>query len=121
MTVSQQINPLETMTPPDSQPSGREFGELVGEVRAIGRQLSKMEQTNSTEHASVIAAIGEVRRDLNTKASKTWVKEIDGRTDKLESIADEGSGAARLIRVTQGALVAVLAILAFFAGKGGIG
>jgi hypothetical protein len=109
------------MNPPDSQPSGREFGELVGEVRAVSKQLADMQQRNSSEHASVIAAIGEVRRDLNTKASKTWVKEIADRTDKLESIKDEGSGAAKLIRVMQGAVVAGVAILAFVIGKGGVG
>lgn len=101
-------------------PSEKEFGELLGEVKAIGRQIAKMEQTNSTEHASVIAAVGEVRRDLNMKASKTWVKEIADRTDKLESIRDEGSGAAKLIRIAQGALVAGVVFAGFVLGKGGV-
>lgn len=106
---------------PDEQPSAKEFGVLIGRVDAIGEQIAEMRRTNTAEHAAVIAKLDGLRDGLDDKASKTWVREIDKRTDKLESIRDEGSGAAKLIRVTQGALVAGVAILAFVVGKGGVG
>lgn len=107
------------MNPPDSEPSGREFGEVASEVRAISNQLSEMQRRTSAEYASVMNSLREIRRDMNAKASKVWVREIDERTDKLKSIADEGSGAAKLARVAQGAIGAGIGILGYVIGQGG--
>ena len=101
-------------------PDEREFGHLIGRVDAIGAQIAEMRETNTAEHAAVIARLDRIDDHLSTKASKRWVREIDGRTDRLESKADEASGAAKLARVAQGAIAAVLAIAAFVLGRGGV-
>jgi hypothetical protein len=93
---------------------------LIGRVDAIGEQIAEMRKSNSAEHAAVIRAVGEVRDALDSKASKSWVKDLDGRTDSLERTRDEQSGAAKLVRVAQGAIVAALAIAAFILGRGGM-
>lgn len=101
-------------------PDEREFGVLIGRVDAIGEQITAMRQSNTAEHAAVIARLDRLHGDLNGKASKAWVKEIDHRTDSLEKTRDEASGAAKLARVAQGALAAILAIAAFVLGRGGV-
>ena len=101
-------------------PDEREFGRLIGRVDAIGEQIDAMRQSNTAEHAAVIARLDRLHDDLTGKASKTWVREIAQRTDDLERTRDEASGAAKLARVAQGAVAAVLAIAAFVLGRGGV-
>lgn len=105
---------------PQSQPSGREFGELVGEVRAISGQITEMQARNTREISSVLAAIGEVRHEMTEKAPDSWVKDIDIRTDRLEAIVDKGSGAAILVRIARSGFVALVAVLGILVGKGGL-
>lgn len=105
---------------PDDQPTAREFGELTGEVRAIGRQITEMKDANSREHAAVIQKLEGVQAGLTQKASENWVKEHEGRINSLEKTRDEGSGAVRLIRIGQGAGFLALAVLTYLAGKGGL-
>lgn len=81
------------MTPPDDQ----KFGELVGEVRAIGRQITRLETSLQARH------------DNHEK-----------RIDALETIRDEGKGAARFIQVGKGAMVFALLVATFVISKGGI-
>jgi predicted phage tail protein len=107
------------VTPESDHPSGKEFGELRGEVRSIGRHLAEMQERSSRDQTALLTAIDGLRRDINTKASKGWVKEIDERTDVLKSLADEGSGAAKLARVAQGAIGAGIGILGYVLGQGG--
>lgn len=79
--------------PPDDQ----KFGELVGEVRAIGRQIARLEESLQTRHEA-----------------------HEKRIDALETIRDEGKGAARFIQVGKGAVVFALLLATFVISKGGV-
>jgi hypothetical protein len=101
-------------------PDDKEFGILIGKVEAISEQIAEMRRSNTAEHASVIGEIRQVRDELATKASETWVKEHETRIDSVESIIDEGKGAARLVRFVQGAMGAAVVVLGYIASTGGI-
>jgi len=100
-------------------PGEREFGELIGEVKALGTQLSEMQRRNSDEHTSVIQRLDGLRADLDRKAPQESVRGHELRIDSLEKTRDEGSGAARLVRVVQGAGVLGLMLLTYLASRGG--
>jgi hypothetical protein len=99
-------------------PDDREFGELIGSVKAIGEQLVEMRAANSAEHASVERHLTEIRSVLGTKADTRTIQTHEQRIDSLEKTRDEGSGAARLVRVVQGAGALLLAAAALLVGKG---
>jgi hypothetical protein len=101
-------------------PDDREFGELIGEVKAIGSQLVEMRSANSAEHASVERHLTEIRAALATKADTRTIQTHEQRIDSLEKTRDEGSGAARAIRVAQGVGLFILAALPFLIFKGGV-
>jgi hypothetical protein len=100
--------------------SEREIGELIGKVDAIGEQIAEMQRRNSSEHEGVIGELRGVRAELATKASEEWVKQHEERIDSVESIIDEGKGAARLVRFVQGAMGAAVVVLGYLASTGGI-
>lgn len=101
-------------------PSEKEFGELIGEVKAIGRQIADMERRNSEEHAAVITRLDGLRSDLDRKASEEWVKEHDGRIDSLEQTRDEGKGAAWAVKFAQGVGLFLIGLLGLLLAKGGV-
>lgn len=101
-------------------PDDREFGELIGEVKAIGTQLVEMRATNSAEHAKVEGHLTEIRAALASKADTSTIHTHEQRIDSLEKTRDEGSGAARAIRVAQGVGLFLLAALPFLLVKGGV-
>lgn len=78
-------------------PDDQKFGELVGEVRAIGRQIARLEESLQLRH------------DNHEK-----------RIDALETIRDEGKGAARFVQVAKGATVFALLLATFVVSKGGV-
>jgi hypothetical protein len=96
----------------------RELGIVIGKVEAIGEQLADMRRSNSAEHAAVIRRLEDVRAEVARKASDVRVDALEGRTDSLEKTRDEGSGAARAIRVAQGVGLFLLAALPFLLVKG---
>ena len=101
-------------------PNDREFGELIGSVKAIGEQLAEMRAANSVEHATVERHLTEIRAALTTKADTATIQTHERRIDSLEKTRDEGSGAARAIRVAQGVGLFILAALPFLLVKGGV-
>ncbi len=103
--------------------SEREIGELIGKVEAIGEQLAGMQRRNSAEHASVIARLDGLQEGVDQKVDWRWMKEqkIPERLNSLETLRDEGKGAARLVRFVQGAMGAAVVILGYLASHGGTG
>ena|SRR4249919_2124046 len=119
--ISGVSDPQPISDPKETMPaSEREIGELIGKVDAIGEQIAEMQRRNSADHALVLGALREVRADISTKASENWVKEHETRIDSVESIIDEGKGAARLVRFIQGAMGAAVVVLGYIASTGGI-
>lgn len=97
------------MNPPASE---KELGELIGEVRALGKQVAEMRAENTVEHGEVVRRLEGLRQEVSGKASEEWVKDHEDRIDSLESTRDKGSGAAWAIRIAQGILLLALAVLA---------
>lgn len=93
-------------------PSDREFGELSGEVRGLSRQIQEMREANSREHGEVVRRLEDLRNEVSGKASGERVEKVEARTDSLESTRDEGKGAAWAIKLAQGAIIALLGLLA---------
>jgi hypothetical protein len=97
-------------------PDDREFGILIGKVEAIGEAIAELRRTNTAEHA----ANGRRAERLESKVDEA-LQGHEKRIDSLEKTRDEGSGAAKLIKLGQGAGVFVLMVLTYFASKGGVG
>jgi hypothetical protein len=105
------------LNPPASE---KELGELIGEVRALGKQVAEMRAENTVEHGEVVRRLEELRQEVGGKASEEWVKDHEGRIDSLESTRDEGKGAAFAVKVAQGVGLFLIAALGIIVAKGGI-
>lgn|GEM_PF-5429184 len=97
-------------------PDDREFGILIGKVDALTEQVAELRRTNSAEHA----ANGERLERLEASLREP-LKDHEQRIDSLETTRDEGKGAARLVKVGQGAFALALVFLTYLATKGGVG
>lgn len=99
-------------------PNDREFGELIGEVKALGKAISAMQARNSDDHATVLAELGRLGSKLDGKVNWKWMTEqnLPDRVDSLESTRDKGTGKWDLLKGAVGAGIALLGILA---GNGG--
>lgn len=97
------------MNPPASE---KELGELIGEVRSLGKQVAEMRAENTVEHGEVVRRLEELRQEVSNKASEEWVKDHETRIDSLESTRDKGAGAAWAVRIGQGIVLFVLALFA---------
>lgn len=87
----------------------KEFGELIGQVKAMNGRLDSMQQANTREHDDVVNRIEQMRTDVTTRLNNHA-----GRIDSLEQTRDKGSGAAWAIRIGQGFVFLLVAIAAFF-------
>jgi phage-related tail protein len=58
-------------------PGEREFGELIGEVRAIAKQITDLQRNNTAEH----------------EANSRKLERIENRIDSLEATRDKFGGA----------------------------
>lgn len=96
-------------------PDDREFGILIGKVDALSEQVAELRRTNSAEHA----ANGERLERLEASLREP-LKDHENRIDSLEKTRDEGSGAAKLVKIGQGAATLGLMVLAYLAAKGGV-
>jgi len=103
-------------------PSEREFGELRGEVKGIGRALDELRDSNAKEHAENGARMerfaAEMRTAVEGKASNEWVREHESRLRQVEGKWSEGRGAFRLANVGKGIFVVVTPFLIYLLSKG---
>jgi hypothetical protein len=94
-------------------PSEREFGELVGAVKALGREIREMRAANSDDHASVASRLDQIDVKLDRKVDREWMAEQDlpQRVDKLESSRDKISGGRAVFAGMGGALLTIVGFL----------
>lgn len=105
-------------------PDEREFGILIGKVEGIGEQIAELRRVNTQEHAANAQRFERLETSVHDalaeKADKIVVNKHSERLRSLETIRDEGKGAARLVRFVQGALGAAVVVLGYVASHGGI-
>lgn len=71
-------------------PGEREFGELIGEVRAIAKQIADLQRSNTAEH----------------EANARKLERIERRIDSLEATRDKFGGVkAFMVGISSAALV----------------
>jgi hypothetical protein len=105
---------------PENQhgPTDREFGELRGEVQAIGRRLDELAESNAREHAENGARMerlaADMREAVREKASTAWVREHEARLRQVEGWKSEGKGAFRLVNLAKGIFVVTTPFLIYF-------
>src|SRR5690606_36171778 len=113
-----------------------QLGLLMGTVNGISTRLTgveealtKLREANTADHASVVARVDQLRHDLNeglaTRARREEVGKLEVRGDALEAERDQRSGQTsgrtQVLRFTQGALAAALAIVSILALTGVLG
>lgn len=102
--------------------SDQQFGRLEGNVESLQREMITMREQNSREHGTVVATLEEIKSKLDAKADVTRVDNHAARIRELENKASqdtgEKSGAAKTLKLLQGAGVFGLMLLTYLAGKG---
>jgi hypothetical protein len=92
-------------------PSEREFGELLGEVRAVRNQVTDLQRTNSAEHAANARRMERIEEKLEVglgkKADVTWVEKISEKVDNLNINSAWTRGRDNVLKGALGAAVAI--------------
>lgn len=92
-------------------PDERELGKLIATVEALGKSIEEMKRANADDHKEVVRALDEMRKEMAKKASEEWVREVEGRTDKLESRADKIAAIVGLAVVASAAVPGFLSLI----------
>lgn len=99
---------------PLNPPSDREFGRLEGKVDELGHRAERVEQAVVAAAAASSAEHADVGRRLERLGEKfeVAIANLSERTDSLERTRDKGEGAAWAIKIGQGLVLFVIALLA---------
>jgi hypothetical protein len=101
-------------------PTDREFGELIGEVRGMRKELADLQRTNSEEHRQNGERFnrleGRVQEALDSKADKKIIEDQAKALDSLRQDQSKRLGRDSFAKSAFGALVGGLGV--FFAGGG---
>lgn len=105
---------------PDDSPSGQEFGVLIGEVRAMRRQIDDLQRNNSVEHEQNARRMerieGKIEKGLEKKADRADLDAIENEVKKL-TLTDAGTRARdNILKGGFGALIALATLFAIIIG-----
>lgn len=78
----------------------------------MSRRIQEMQEANTREHGEVVRRLEDLSNEVRGKASEARVEKVEERADSLEATRDEGKGAAWAIKLAQGAIIALLGLLA---------
>lgn len=98
-------------------PTDKEFGELIGEIRAVRAQIAELQVSNTREHNANAQRMErfeqKLEQGLERKADKSALDDLD---EKVDSLRLTRAGNTTRDNILKGALGATLTIVAVLLG-----